>query len=649
MDILDGANAYKGVINICGIAGLWRRDGLVSDHELTLMLDTLKHRGPDGEGSFVERGLGLGMRRLAILDVAHGHQPYISENGSLVAVFNGELYNYPHLKEQVEHRGHILRSRADGEVLVHLYEDYGANFLEHVTGMFALAIWDRSRHELLLARDRIGQKPLYVLDTDRTFAFASEIKAFLGLGEFTPTVDERALSSYLGHRFTPAPQTLLKHVTKLQPGEALRVRANGRRERWRYWTPDLAEPDSEGTLDQWAEKLDSLLTEVVRSHLASDVPLGLFLSGGLDSSVLAALAAQGHTGPMHAWSASFPADFPGYDEFQWAKRVADLYNFSIHRVDVNPSITPERVRELAYVLDEPMADPTVLPLDGVAAAASRYNTVMLSGEGADEIFGGYAGYGEAASLDWIRRIPLGLRQWWIAHDLKGAGAFRRAGQPIGDRYRGVGYTFSPQEQAALLNPDLVGPDRIAPIRDYWESARSLPDLQAMQGFDVRWFLPDDVLLKADRVGMHHNLEIRVPYCDHEIVELALKIPLALRRRGRLDKRVLRRAGEKHLPSEVVYRPKQGFPTPLTSLMAGALYDVAYDSLTDARFKARGWFRPEAVESLLSRLAAHDSTAARKTYALLMLELWVEELVESGPSRVGKATPVTGAILQTPQM
>jgi asparagine synthase (glutamine-hydrolysing) len=359
------------------------------------------------------------------------------------------------------------------------------------------------------------------------------------------------------------------------------------------------------------------------------------------------MAAKTHSGPIHAWSAAFPSRYRGYDEFAWAKQVADLYHLPIHRIDVDPAISPERVRELAYVLDEPMADPTVLPLDGVAQAASAVNTVMLSGEGADEIFGGYAGYGEVHSLKWLRRVPPAVRRWWINQGFKGSGAFRRAGEPIADRYRGVGFTFSAEEQELLLMPDLQVPDRTAAIRDYWETTRNLSELQAMQGFDVRWFLPDDVLLKADRIGMHHNLEIRVPYCDHEVVELALNIPIALRRNSRFDKRVLRRVAERHLPSPIVWRPKQGFPTPLTTLMGGALYDMAYDTLTDPRFVQRGWFRPQAVEALLGQLATHNPAAARKAYSLLVLELWVQEIVEQGAQRVPQAS-ATSAIVQTPQ-
>ncbi len=618
------------------------------EHELTAMLDLLKHRGRDGQGTFVQRGLGIGMRRLAIIDVAHGHQPYISEDGNVVAVFNGELYNYPQLKRDLQARGHHLRSQADGEALVHLYEEYGDDLLAHITGMFALAVFDQERQMLLLARDRIGQKPLYVLESDHAFAFASEIKAFLGVQGFSPAVDERFLASYLGHRFTPAPHTLMRQVTKLRPGEALRVKADGRRERWLYWRPNVDEPTTQGALAEWTERLDELLSDVVRSHLAADVPLGLFLSGGLDSSLLAALVAKSGGPRLQAWSAAFATRFPGYDEFSWAKRVADRYNFPIHRIAVDTHITSDRMRQLAYILDEPMGDPTVLPLDGVAQAAGQTHRVMLSGEGADEIFGGYAGYGEVQSLRWVRKVPRRLRQWWAAQGFKGAGAFHRAAEPMGERYRGVGMTFSASEQGRILTPDLVYPDRPASVREYWEEVRDVSDLQAMQGFDVRWFLPDDVLLKADRIGMHHNIEIRVPYCDHTVVDLALQIPLALRRSSRLDKRVLRQMARRYLPADIVLRPKHGFPTPLTALMAGPLYDAVYDSLTDYRFTQRGWFQRSTVQALLGQLAAHNPVAARQSYALLMLELWTQELVDKGARRVANL-PFSGAIVPGPRL
>jgi asparagine synthase (glutamine-hydrolysing) len=521
--------------------------------------------------------------------------------------------------------GHHLRSAADGEVIVHLYEEFGSRFLDKISGMFAVAVWDRRKRQLILARDRLGQKPLYLYERGDTVAFASELKSFMHLDGFRFAIDPTMLAPYLAHRFVPAPHTLLKNVTKLRPGEVLVVHGNGRRERWQYWKPTVQEPDSRMQITYWADRLHGLLTDVMRSHMASDVPLGIFLSGGLDSSLLAAIAAGTLHNPMEAWSATFGDKYRGYDEMAYAEKVAAQYGIVLHRVNVDLAITPERVRELAYILDEPMADPTVLPLDGVARAAAEQETVMISGEGADEIFAGYAGYGEVRSMDLIRKLPAYARSFWIERNWPGAGAFRRAAEPIADRYRGVGYTFNRAEQSAMLRPEWLKPDRTGAVAEYWDEHRDLPDLQAMQGFDVQWFLPDDVLLKADRIGMHYNLEIRVPFCDHEIVDLALSLPLALRRTGHVDKRVLREVAKRVLPPEIVNRPKKGFPTPLTDLLAGPLHDVAWDTLTGSGARIAEWFDAAEVEHLLSAMGPDNGATSRQIYSLLMLELWVEEM------------------------
>ncbi|CAB1129610.1 Asparagine synthetase (glutamine-hydrolyzing) [Candidatus Hydrogenisulfobacillus filiaventi] len=618
---------------MCGIAGVWRPGEPPGRGELRGMLDSLAHRGPDDVGHFGEGPLALGMRRLAILDVAGGRQPYRSEDGSVVAVFNGEIYNHRSLAELVRARGHVLASRADGEVLVHLYELFGPAFVGRLTGMFALALYDRRRRRLLLARDPVGQKPLYVWEDGGSLAFASEIKAFFALRNFRAEPDLQHLPAYLAHRFVPGPHTLLKGVRKVLPGEAWLVEA-GHTRRWRYWTPELAALESGGDLAYWADRLEATLLDVVDSHLDSEVPMGLFLSGGLDSSLLAALVGRTRGLKPEAWSAAFSPQYPGYDESGWASRVGQALGLEVHRVEVDPLITPERVRDLAYILDEPMADPTALSLDGVARAAAERHTVMISGEGADEIFAGYAGYGEVASLAALRRIPAPLRRWWAGRGWPGAGAFRRAEEPVAARYRGVGFTFTPAEAQAVLHPDLAGPDRPPEVAAYWTRNDSLPDLQQMQGFDVGWFLPDDVLLKTDRIGMAYNLEIRAPYCDRRVVELALALPLALRRSRAGDKRVLRWVATRYLPRAVVARRKQGFPTPLTRFLEGPLSELAWDVLTGGRAQARGWFRPRAVEALLT--APPSSNTARKIYALLMLELWTEELVEGGRRRLGAA-------------
>ena len=591
------------------------------------MLDTLKHRGPDGEGLFMERGLGMGMCRLAIQDVRHGHQPYISEDGQVVAIFNGEIYNYLELKEWLLRRGHQLRSRADGEVLTHLYEEYGQDLLSHIAGMFALAVWDKKKRQLLLARDRLGQKPLYLLHWAGTWAFASEIKAFMGLDGYYPVVDEEAISPYLAHRFVPAPHTLLQNITKLRPGEALKICRDGQWHRWLYWEPPLNDLNTGGSLSHWADQLDDVLRKTVAAHLAADVPIGLLLSGGLDSSLIGALATQSYPQELHAWTGEFSGRYPHCDELPWASRVAQYLGLPLHSAEVDIQVSPERLRQLAYILDEPMADPTVLPLDGLIQAASTRHKVVLSGEGADEIFGGYAGYGEVASLQWLSRIPPFLGDWWIRRGWKGSGALTRARIPISDRYRGVGFTFGREELFRLLSPDLRHSDRSPILTEYWRDAARVPALQAMQGFDARWFLGDDALLKTDRIGMHHQVEVRVPFCDHRVVQLALQTPLLWRRGAGHDKRVLRQVAQHYLPRSIVFRRKKGFPTPLTAWMAGTFYRAVWDTLTDSRFVSRRWFQPAQVQSLLMGLKSYNPRVARQVYALWMLELWMEELVE----------------------
>lgn len=618
---------------ICGIAGLWNRHRATRPQEIEGMLDALWHRGPDDFGMFHSQQMAFGMRRLAVMDVECGRQPYRSENGRIIAVYNGELYNYPELKQLVQSRGHHLTSHADGEVIVHLYEEFGPEFVRKLIGMYAIAIWDAGTQQLFLARDPVGQKPLYIWDRGQSLAFSSELKAFNKLEGYRPEVDTRFLAPYLAHRFVPAPHTLIRGVSKLEPGESLMVFKDGRRQRVRFWEPPTG-PVNEPSrpMEDWVDQLDATMSRVMARHLPSDVPMGIFLSGGLDSSLLAALSAR-HGRVLEAWAAVFPDNYPGYDESHYAEQVAASLGMVLHRVPVDTLITPERLRELAFVMDEPMADPTVLPLDGIARAAAEKDTVIISGEGADEIFAGYAGYGEVASLERLRRIPQFVRDFWSRQGWPGSGAFGRLREPLHHRYRGVGFTFSPEEQAALLHHSILTSDRPAALREYWQRAGELEvdGLQMMQGFDVRWFLPDDVLLKADRIGMHYHLEVRVPYCDQELVELALSMPSALRRNAKEDKRVLRKVADRYLPSTIVHRRKRGFPTPLTQLLGGPLREMAFDVLTSQRWRGRQWFNSEPVESLLAAMGPENPTAARQVYALLMLELWVQEVVEA-PSR-----------------
>ena len=594
------------------------------------MLARMVHRGPDGEGTYFDQTVSLGMRRLAVIDVADGIQPYRSEDGRVVAVFNGELYNYPELARVVTSRGHRLNSRTDGEVLVHLYELYSSDLVAHLRGMFAFAIWDSRHQRLLLARDHVGQKPLYILEDDQGIAFSSELKAFYGLAGWRPKIDPELLATYLAHRYVPAPFTMMRGVSKLQPGEAMMLYANGRRQRWFYWQPPLAEPQAWREPEAATADLDVLLGETVRDHLTADVPVGVFLSGGLDSSLITAMAAQVRGGShLRAWTAAFPGEYAGYDESEWAAEIAGRLRMPLERVEVDSGISPERLKELAYILDEPMADPTVLPLDGLARAVRGQAVVILSGEGADETFAGYAGYGEPASLRQLQRIPAGLRRIWLASGLPGKGALERSFSPISDRYRGVGFTFDRASQEHILRPEWHRADRLETMIHYWDRMQAISPLQAMQGFDVKWFLADDVLLKMDRIGMHHHLEVRAPFCDYRIVEWALRSPLTFRRNGNRDKWILRQVAERHLPKALVRRPKRGFPTPLTALLAGPLHQMAWDVLSHPRALIYDWLEPTAVRALLaaSNVPSPPSYLARQIYALVMFEFWLQNVRE----------------------
>ncbi len=603
------------------------------------MLSALAHRGPDDEGSAVDQGLALGIRRLAVRDIQGGRQPYRSEDGSIIAVFNGELYNYAELAATVRTHGHCLRSRTDGEVLVHLYELEGYQFVKSLRGMFAFAIWDKGRQRLLLGRDHVGQKPLYLLEAGSTLAFASEMKALSTLNEYTGTCNPDHLAAYLGHRFVPAPNTMVQGIRKLCPGEMLVIDSDGPPRSWIYWQPPMQGSMHLDSIEDRRDELDALLRDTVETHLDSDVPLGLFLSGGLDSSLLAALAAQKSRPSLTAWVAYYPTRSTRYNEMTWAEEVARRFGLQLRRVEMDWAVSPERLSELAYVLDEPMADPTMIPLDVVAQAASEAQTVMLSGEGADEIFAGYAGYGEADALRRMRRIPRAFRRWWVEQGWYGGPALSRSLQPLWHRYRGVGFTFSPDEQEGLLRPEYCLSDRSPAVQAYWENARTWPDLEAMQGFDARWFLSDDVLHKADRIGMRHGLEIRVPYCDFRVVEFALALPASYRRVGRVDKWLLRQVARSYLPRTITARPKQGFPTPLTDLMTGTLSGFVREVLTDPGARIREWLQPHAVETLLSRLAPGAGATARQLFVLLMLELWAQEMGARRPRSSGTLATV----------
>ncbi len=613
---------------MCGIAGEWiMRPSMAGPPDMRAVLGALsrlRHRGPDGEGMYAAHRGVIGMTRLAVRGSVEAVPPYGSEDGHIGAVMNGELYNYEELRAFVLARGHILTTDADSELLPHLYEEWGSAMLPRLTGMFALAVLDRRTGSLLLARDRLGLKPLYVWQTPGRIRFASELKAFAAWPDFEPEVDESLIPRYLFHRFVPAPRTLVRGVSKLPAGHRLMPQdsLHPRSEAW--WTlsesPLQLLPDS---LEGAAEMLRAQWTAVMHDHLAADRRMGVLLSGGVDSAWVAWAAAQ-ETRGLPALTLAPGASRTAEDESGAAAQLADQLGLLSIPVPVRADVE-RRIVAVAEALDEPLGDPTVLTFDMVAEAARELGlTVLLAGEGADEVFGGYPSYGEAAWLERLRPLAVALRKARLRRlldaDWPGLRRLKSALHPVESHYGGVGVL------RRALDSDMPG----ASIMPWAASGRTR--LKSMLAFDLTCYLPDDVLTKCDRLGMRHQIEVRVPYLDHRIVEWAFSLPDPWLVSGRSGKRVLRMAASDAL-GPVAARPKLGFPTPLTEWLQGPLHELAHDVLD-----AQDWLSAADRARLWQTFALHPRAAARELYASVMLGLFIHgvESMRTGRGRQERA-------------
>jgi asparagine synthase (glutamine-hydrolysing) len=628
-------------MTVCAIAGVWGTSRGEGRGRVMAMLQHMAHRGPDGE-ALVDGPAGtVGMNRLAVLDPAGSVPPYRSEDGSVAVVFNGEIYNHRALRDELKTRGHLLPDGSDGTILPHLYEEYGLAMFERLVGMFALAVMDRRRGELHLARDRLGIKPLYLWRRGHTVRFASELTAFAAWPDFPPPVREDRLAHYLACRFVPGPDTLLAGIQKLEPGTVVTVAVDGRMRRRTWWTLPLAPAPRRVSARHAEEEFRALWRDVVRDHLQADRRLGFFLSGGLDSTLLAAARPSPDAilpalvlGPGHHG--------PSYDERHAAAAVAEATGLSLETAPLEDP-TPEDIRAVVRHLGEPLGDPTVLSFDRLARAARAAGwTVALSGEGADELFFGYPHYREAFWLDalapaarWFARTPIGAR--YLAGSGPGAGRLRAALATPAAYYRGVGVTFP--------RPELVGASSLEALPllpDAFGTAReSRSRLDQMRAFDICWFLPDDTLLKCDRLGMRYQVEVRVPYLDHRVVEWAWRHPPALFLTPWASKRLPRRAA-RSLLGTAARRPKRGFPTPLGRWLAGPLRPFARDVLESRAFRERGWVDPRAVDRLLAGVRPEGSAAGRQVWALLALALWAEDVAQAAPRADDFVLPLDSA-------
>ncbi len=626
---------------MCGIAGTV---GEASESMLRRMCESLRHRGPDDEGYMVDPAgpAVLGMVRLSIIDRAGGRQPMTDERGRFHLIFNGEIYNYRELREELLAKGHQLATCSDTEVIVHWYEEERERCLRRFNGDFSIAIWDREEQQLFLARDRFGVKPLYYWHQGRRFAFASELKALLPLSGVSRELNPLALDAYLTFLYIPAPHTIFSAIHKLPPGHWLTY-ANGNVHLESYWglpvPPVAASASSEAKL---AERIRDELRQAVHRRMISEVPLGAFLSGGIDSSAVVAFMREASSHPVETFSIGFEPPDDTYNELPAARVAAQAFGTRHHEFVVKPEIA-RLLPEMAWHLDEPFADSSSLLTFLISREAKRFVTVALTGIGGDELFGGYPRY-LAADLSlrfdhlprWMRR-GLGVAAAWLpghATTHKTPGRVKRflrglASSPE-DRYLAWVAQMTPAEKPALYTPEFL---HRFDEHSAWVTYRQLLNLEdgayadRVSALDLQTYLPDDLLMLGDKMSMAHGLELRVPFCDHQLAEIAASIPMRQRLAGGKLKGLLKLALRGVLPDPLLHKRKQGFMLPLASWPRGPLAGLCDELLSPERVRRRGWFKPQAVTALIGRQRRGEATLTHRVYALMLLELWCQRFLD----------------------
>jgi asparagine synthase (glutamine-hydrolysing) len=628
---------------MCGICGVLNFDRQVPVERAVVaaMNQTIVHRGPDEDGFFVQGPVGLAMRRLSIIDVAGGHQPITNEDGSVVLVYNGEVYNHKTVREGLIARGHFYRTQTDTESVVHGYEEYGVDVVRHLQGMFAFALWDARRQTLLLARDRLGIKPLYYLRTPRALIFGSEIKAILAHPDARPELDREVLSEYLAFGYVAGERTLFQGVRKLQPGHTMEVSASGEIQIRQYWDLPAYVPEDRPqryVVQTYRQKLE----ETVVSHLMSDVPLGVFLSGGLDSSAVAALTARHHDGPVKTFSVGY--DESRFSELPYARQVAEHIGSDHHEIRISEQDFFDALPRLIWHEDTPLMGPASVPLYFVAKLAREHVKVVLSGEGSDETLAGYSRYPWTI---WNRRfdavygvLPQGLRALvrrqiadgpWFRAGLKRKLLHTFLGRDGGfweslyfDNFFSA---FSEKEQRSLLTPEFQ-PTPGAAYKDElaFLHSRSGDMLDRLLYTDIKSYLVE-LLMKQDQMSMAASVESRVPFLDHVLLEFAMTIPAKFKTRGLTGKWILKEAVRDLLPASIIHRRKLGFPTPFERWLAAGRLDQIEALMLEPRTLGRGIFRESALRDLFASHRSGRRNNYDRIWRIYTLELWYRVFVE----------------------
>ena len=614
---------------VCGISGLVSPSAPADRDAVARMTAALVHRGPDSGGVTALDRCALGHRRLRVVDLKDGDQPATNESGDVVAVFNGELYDFQEVRGALAERGHSVPGTGDTAVIPHVYEEHGLDFPAALGGMFAIALWDRTRYRLVLARDRVGKKPLhYVSLPDGSLAFASELKALLLLRGLRRELDPRALDAYLALQYVPGVETGVAGIRRLIPGHVL-VWEDGTIRIQPFWK--LEPEQRELAEEEWLELVRSTVTSAVRRRLVSDVPLGALLSGGIDSTIVVGLMAQVSSEPVRTFTVG--VHDPRYDEREAARIAASAFGTEHQELLVEPDPV-DLVSKLTSFLDEPLGDEAVLPTFLISEVARRHVTVALTGDGGDESFAGYERYAAMRIARTVGAVPFlpslgarALRALPAGRRHPRSSAFRAArlletaALPAKERYGALMEVFPARLRAELYTPavtDALGTPRSASALLGDPPTSGIAGLQQL---DAKTYLPDDLLVKADRASMATSLELRSPLLDHEVLELGVSLPDSLRLEGRRGKVALRRAFADLIPAELASRPKTGFGIPLGAWFRGPLRELAGDTLLDARARDRGQLRPNVVERLLSEHARGERDHGHRLWCLLVLELW----------------------------
>lgn len=640
---------------MCGIAGKlnFHHAQPVLHGTIAHMCAVMRHRGPDDQGIYIDGHFGMGMRRLSIIDLSTGKQPIRNEDGSIWTVLNGEIYNFVELRGLLQRKGHKFYTRTDTEVIVHLYEEYAEKFVEHLTGMFAIALWDKRRKKLILARDRLGIKPLYYAAGSDRLIFGSELKAILQ-NDVDREIDPQALHDYLSFNYVPGPRTIFAKIRSLPAGHLLTC-WGGKVAVSRYWEleyPQLSGNGRTRSEESYCEELYELLSATVKQHLISDVPLGVFLSGGIDSSTLVALMSKVSSQRIRTFSIGFEEQ--SYNELAYARAAAEEFGTEHHELIVSPKIV-DLLPELVRYFDEPFADSSAIPVYCVSRLAREHVKVALSGEGGDEVFAGYQTYAAYRLAELYKRLPKSLaakvipamvKQLPVSHnkvsfDYKAKRFINGALLPAADGHYWWKVIFTEEAKADLYaerNNDFADPLRL--YREVYDACGARDPVTRLQHIDLKIYLPDDILVKADRMSMANSLEARVPFLDHRVVEYAASLPAGLKLRGLRKKYILKRAMSRDLPAKILHGKKRGFNVPIPSWLGHELRGLVHEVLAPERLKNVGFFKPEAVATMIREHELKRVDYSRNIWCLLLFMLWHREY--ASPARANAQTPLMAA-------